>query len=120
MSCCIRGYHVYGTVWSSIIGEILNCERDRHSASDRYAVAVMKTGFVVGLLPRKISRVCSLFLRRGGDIHCIVSGERRYSRNLPQGGLEIPCRIIFIGEPKDIKKLIKLTCKTDSEILDKN
>ena len=64
MSCCIRGYHVYGTVWSSTIGEILNCERDRHNASDRYAIAVMQSGTVVGHLPRKISRVFSIFKKR--------------------------------------------------------
>ena len=118
MSYCIRGYHVYGAIWSSTIGEILTCERDRHNTTDRYAVAVMKSGIVVGHLPRKISRMCSLFLRRGGNIHCIISGERRYSRDLPQGGLEIPCRIIFSGEPKEIKKLIKLTCKSNEMLVE--
>ena len=114
MSYCIRGYHVYGTVWNSTIGEFLYCERDRDNARDRYCVAVKKSDIVVGHLPRKISRMCSLFLGRGGNIHCVVTGVRRYSRDLPQGGLEIPCRIIFTGEPKDIKKLVKLTCKANS------
>ena len=39
---------------------------------DQYAVAVIRSGLVVGHLPKKISRVCSLFLRRGGTIINIV------------------------------------------------
>ena len=46
---------------------------------------------------------CFGFLQIRSHIHCAVSRERIYSRDLPQGGLEIPCRIIFTGEPKDIK-----------------
>ena len=42
------------------------CERETHNDRDRYVVAVKKTGTVIGHLPRKVSRVCSLFLRRGG------------------------------------------------------
>ena len=33
ITCCIRGYHVYGTVWNSTIGEILYCERDGDNAT---------------------------------------------------------------------------------------
>ena len=34
------------------------------NASDRYAVAVKREGTIIGHLSRKVSRVCSLFLRR--------------------------------------------------------
>ena len=40
----------------------------------RYAVAVKKDGNTIGHLPGIVSRVCSLFMRRGGSIHCTVSG----------------------------------------------
>ena len=56
---------------------------------------------MIGHLPKKMSRVYSLFLRRGGDIPCTVTGRRRHSRDLPQGGLEIPCVI----EPSNSVKL---------------
>ena len=36
---------------------------------DQYAVAVRKNGTVVGHLPQKVSRVCTLFLKKGGGIH---------------------------------------------------
>ena len=52
--------------------------------------------------------VCSLFLRRGGSIHCKVTGSRRYSSDLPQGGLEIPCSLVFKANVKEITKLRKV------------
>ena len=70
----------------------------------RYAVAVKTDGPVIGHLPRKVSRVCSLFLRRGGHIHCTVTGRKS---DLPQGGLEIPCLLLFydIAEAKELAEL---------------
>lgn len=105
LPCCVRGYHVYQAIWTAAIGEELVCEREPTNAVDRYAVAVIKSGTVIGHLPRKISKVCSLFLRRGGTIHCIVSGSRRYSADLPQGGLEIPCNLKFKAKIKAIQTL---------------
>ena len=34
-----------------------------------------KDGTVIGHLPRKVSRVGSLLLKRGGSIHCTVRGS---------------------------------------------
>ena len=62
---------------------------------DPYAVATLSDGRVVGHMPRKISPVCSIFIRCGGSITCTVSDRRRYSADLDQGGLEIPCKIKF-------------------------
>ena len=47
------------------------------------------------------------FLRRGNSITCRVTGHRRYSAALPQGGLEVPSTLHFEGEVKDIAKLKK-------------
>ena len=104
---CVRGYHVYRDIWEAVIGEVLQCERERTNAEDRYAVAVKKDGRIIGHLPSKISRVCSLFLRRGGSIRCRITGSRRYSSDLPQGGLEIPCILLF-KSPNKTKELSKL------------
>ena len=73
MACCVRGYHVYKDVWAATVGEVLACRREPSNASDRYAIAVLKRGSIIGHLPRKISKVC-LFLR-GGCICCTVTGE---------------------------------------------
>ena len=63
--------------------------------SDHYAVAVVKNATIIGHLPRKISRICSLFIRKGGVVTCTVVGSRRFSADLPQGGMEIPCILHF-------------------------
>ena len=70
----------------------------------RYAVAVKMGGTVIGHLPRKVLRFCSLFLRRRGHIRCAVTGRRN---DLPQGGLEIPCLLLFydIAEAKELAEL---------------
>lgn len=90
---CIRRHHIYKSTWTPTIGEQLECKRECTNAYDRYAVAVVKNQEIVGHLPRKISKICSLFLRRGGNILCTVSGRRRHSTDLQQGGLEVPCDI---------------------------
>ena len=41
---CVRGYHVYKNIWDAVIGEEIQCERELHNGSDRYAVAVKKDG----------------------------------------------------------------------------
>ena len=96
----MRGYHVYKDIWEANVGEELECVKERRNEKDRYAVAVVKNDTIIGHLPRKISKVCSLFLRRGGNICCIVTGRRRFSADLPQGGLEIPCTLMFKACPK--------------------
>ena len=52
----------YKEVWEAAVGESLVCKREPENTSDRYTVAVKKEkGTLIGHLPRKVSRVCSLF-----------------------------------------------------------
>ncbi len=106
--CCIRGYHVYQDLWEAAIGEKLMCRRETSNVKDRYAVAVIKDNEIVGHLPQTLSLVCSLFLCRGGSVECEVTGTRRYSVDLPQGGLEIPCSLSMTGRSKEVKKLLRV------------
>ena len=108
LGSCIRGFHEYQAIWEPIDGEELYCCRENDNTSDPYAIGVMKGREVVGHVPRKISRMCAVFLRNRGTIKCTVSGSRRYSRDLPQGGMEIPCILEFFGEAKWLKKISKL------------
>ena len=39
---------------------------------------------------------------------CTVVGIKRYSSDLVQGGLEIPCSLVFTGKAKEIAKMKKL------------
>ena len=73
---------------------------------DRYAVAVKKdSGETVGHVPKKISQICSSFLQQGYVLTATVTGCRRYSSYLVQGGLKIPCDLRFVGDEKGIIKL---------------
>ena len=74
--------------WAATIG----CVREPTNVYDRCAVAIVKDGQIIGHLPHKLSKIR---LRRGGTIVCTVIGYRRYSSDLPQGGLEIPCTLIL-------------------------
>ena len=65
--CCVHGYHIYQTIWDVIMGETLECTRAPLNEHDRYLVAVKKDGFIIGQLPRKISRICLLFFCNEAD-----------------------------------------------------
>ena len=57
--------------------------------------------FIVGHVPRNISVLCDLFLKKGGTILCIITGPHQYSRDLEKGGLDVPCKLIFSGLVKE-------------------
>ena len=106
-----RGYHVYQGTWNALVGEVLECKRESSNSHDPFAVAVVRnstggTAVVVGNVPRRLSALCSLFLRRSGStITCRITGSRRYSTDLPQGGLEIPSMLTFSGQRQNINKV---------------
>ena len=108
----IRGYHVYTSVWEATVGEQLNCVREVENPSYPYAVAVVRpqNELIVGHLPRRISCMRSMFLQREGKIVCVVIGARRYTNDLPQGGMEVPCQLNFMGHNKEVLKIQKLVC----------
>ena len=78
----------------------------RENPSNLYVMAAKNdTGTVVGHISRTISAVCSLLLHRDGNIVCEVTGSRRASVDLLQGGLKVPCMLKFAGEKKFIDKV---------------
>ena len=95
LTTAVRGFHVYKNVWEPTIGEVLSCEKDNGNSHDMFAVAIKNSSEVVGHVPRFWSSICSIFTRRGGEIVCRITGSRRYSADLPQGGMEIPYILIF-------------------------
>ena len=90
----VRGHHVYMQEWTPFIGEKLECQREEANEQDPYAVVIVKRTAgcrtkVVVHVPKRISAACSLFLQRSGNIECTITGARRYSSDLPQGGLTV-------------------------------
>ena len=92
------------------VGKSLPCIREPSNVRDPYAVAVTKPHLstVVGHVPRKMSAICSIFLRKEGSIFCQVNGSVRYSYDVSQGGLEVPCLMRFQGTAEDVQKVEKL------------
>lgn len=67
----------------------------------------MKRKRVVGHLPREISKICCLFVLRGGIIAGRVTGTRRKTR-AECGGMEIPCELTFKHGQKKVLDKLKL------------
>ena len=88
--------------------EYLQCRRESDNVNDPHAVAITRDNTMACHVPRRISAMCNLFLVNGGSVHCRVTERRHYSLDLPQGGLEIPCQLIFSGEDKMLEKVKKL------------
>ena len=121
MDSCVRGYHFYGDIWTPSVGDILSCEEESDNSYDEYAVAIKDGATVIGHVPRKISAACSLFIGLGGVMNCLITdNHRRYSADLPQGGLEIPCKIAFqCGDSAlmgKLKKLVKSVPSIEVEV----
>ena len=82
---CVCGFHVNKELWTPYVGENLRCIRESGNRDDPFAVAVKHGNDTVGHLPRKVSCICSLFLRYGRSISCTVMGDKRRGTDLPQG-----------------------------------
>ena len=100
-------WRVASGVWTPYIGEHLDCARESGNSQDPFAVAVQKAGETIGHVPWTIFCICSLFLRQHGVISCSVTGNRRKSEDLPQGGLEVPCLLMFTGPEELVEKAKK-------------
>ena len=77
-----RSYHQYQSIWSAVVGEELPCRIELSNLHNLFTVAICKSNIVVGHVPKRISSICSSFLRRGGSIMCKVTGPRRFSADL--------------------------------------
>ena len=96
----VRSYHVYQSIWPDpFVGEEVSCQQESGNGHDLQVVAMVKlidgNLHVVGHIPWTISSVCSIFIRRGGNIGCRITGSLEYSSDLEQGGLQLPCELTF-------------------------
>ena len=113
----MRGFHVYQTVWSPIIGEEnLECRQERKNEEDESAIGAYRNDFqkesLVGHMPRNTSKFVYKFLKLpNSKLSSKVKGKR-----LNRGavyGLEIPVIYTFNGHEKDIKWI---KCKIQEDI----
>lgn len=111
----MRGFHVYGAVWTPVLNEELTTAQEPSNPEDKYAVSIVKNDTVVGHIPRELSKTCWYFIQRDGEILCTVTGNRQRS-NLMEGGLEIPCIYTFRGKKKLVDKLKSIMSDMHMEI----
>ena len=90
----VRGYHVYQDEWDTVIGEVLQCRKETGNWHDPYVVVTLSDGWVIGHMPQKFCFFAQSLFGVVALSH-VVSDHRRYSADLEQGILEIPCKIKF-------------------------
>ena len=108
---------MYQNDWMPVLGEVLHCSCEMSNVHDPFAIKVTKDGSIVGYLPKKMLNLFSVY-RKGRIIYCDVTDlHRRYSWDLVQGGLKIPCVITLQSTTDLIDKASKLLAISDMEIV---
>ena len=88
----IRGYHAYQENWLLHVGEILVLETEPLNPVDGYAVTIVRSGTVVGHVPRNLSALYFHFLTRNGNKGVTEVTGMKINRGVGYG-LEILCHV---------------------------
>lgn len=67
-SSIICGHHVYKDTFMPIIGKMLQCRRESGNSHIFHAVTTIKNDTIFGHVPRNISVLCDLLLRKSNSI----------------------------------------------------
>jgi len=51
------GHHVYKNVWTPYVGKVLLVEHEDDNPEDCFAVAILKSGGIVGHVPHEMPRI---------------------------------------------------------------
>ena len=86
----LRGAHAYKDLWEPRIGEVLLLQREPDNSQDKLAVAVLKSGRVVGHVPKNLAPIFSPFLKRSCNKAVVEITGNRLNRGAGHG-LEAPC-----------------------------
>ena len=95
---CVRGYHVYMHIWSSVVGQDLTVKREPANVHDVHAVAVYYENEVVVHVPYNLAPTVSAFLRRDvNKTFAEVTGDKvsrgaGYGLEIPALRSKMPCR----------------------------
>ena len=75
---------------------------------DKFAIALVNDDSVtVGHIPKFMSKLTYFFLKHGGHLKCEITGIQKYSKDLDQGGLEIPARMTISNKNKKMTDVMK-------------
>ena len=118
VECCVRGYHVYETNWDAKTGSKLKpCPEKRPSAlvEGKHAMALKFNDTTVGHVLKFLSKITYFFLKLGGDLVVKITGQRRYSRDLDQGGMELPGTYVFTSTDAEMHAKLEILVKEAME-----
>ena len=86
-------------IWTSFIGKEMSCKGEADNIHDMYVVAVIKkiakTSNCSRSSPQANFDSWSLIFEKNKYNHLSYYQWPQYSIDLPQGGLEVPCKLIF-------------------------
>ena len=118
VECCVTGHHVYESHWDAKTGSNLKpCHEKRPSAlvEDKYAMALILNDTTVGHIPKFLSKITYFFLKLAGDLVVKITGQRRYSRDLDQGGMELPGTYVFTSTDAEMHAKPQMLVKKTME-----
>ncbi len=90
---------------------MLQVQKEEGNHHDPYAVCIKNNDNIIGHIPKKYSRIFWSFLNRRGHVEAIVTGPRKFADDLEHGGLDIPCKYLFVGEKQLVRKVKKLVAR---------
>ena len=114
----VRGVHTYKHIWEPKEGQVLLLKREQDNTEDKFAVAVVKSGAVVGHVPKKLAPVISQFWKRD----CNKGVARITGKRINRGGgygLQAPFKFCLYGpEPylRCLKDVVDAAGEAVSEI----
>ena len=75
---------------------------------DQFVIVLGNSALVtVGHIPKFMCKLTYFFLKHYGNIKCEITGFKKYSKDLGQGGFEIPARLAIGNANKRMTDVMK-------------
>ena len=75
---------------------------------NKFAIPLENNDLVnVDHIPKFMSKLTYTFLKHGGHVKCEITDVKKYSKDLEQGGLEIPARLTISNVNKRMTDVMK-------------
>ena len=82
---------------------------------DKYAMALTFNDTTVGHVLKFLSKITHFFLKLRGDLVMKITGQRRYSQELDQGGMELPRTYVFTSTDAEMHAKLEMLVKEPME-----
>ena len=105
VECCVRGHHIYQFEWDAKIGKELNVRQETRPAAlvrNEYVMVLKFNDVSVGHVAKFLSKIYYFHQKHRGTTIARITGERQYSEDLGQGGMELPAKYIFGSTDEDM------------------